>query len=253
MVVIASVAFTELMGMVQERSTSPLMWTEQAPHWAMPQPYLVPVNPSCSRSTQSNGILPPTFTSKSLPFTFNLAMPTWPPIWLRTATPTVSAVDTSQLCLPPCSHSRASRSARTPERARRAIAGRGVIERDLLCGQRDCATPMKASADAGDAARARALSGAFLPGPRFASAIPPSRDTPTMRTANSRHAAAQRQPERYWRGEGDCPHGAPAANFHAGRDLGNFPYCGSSVDGTAKLCFPRQERRRGENAPWQPS
>src|SRR5215470_14001348 len=122
--------------MAQERSTSPLMWTEQAPHWAMPQPYLVPVNPSCSRRTQSNGVLPPTFTSKGLPFTFNLAMPMRPPIWFLTSTPAPNAVDTSQLSFQLCSHSRASQQAPARRRAPRPLWVHAGIERDLFCAQR---------------------------------------------------------------------------------------------------------------------
>src|SRR5204863_9752528 len=66
-------AFTSLTRMEQERWTSPLMCTAQAPHWAMPQPYLVPVRPTCSRKAQSRGVSPSTFTSTVLPFTFSLA------------------------------------------------------------------------------------------------------------------------------------------------------------------------------------
>src|ERR1700731_2826455 len=36
---------TDPTGTWQERVATPLMWTVQAPHWAMPQPYLVPVKP----------------------------------------------------------------------------------------------------------------------------------------------------------------------------------------------------------------
>src|SRR5262245_4677806 len=165
MVVISSVACTELMGMAQARWTSPLMWTEQAPHWAMPQPYLVPVNPSCSRSTQSNGISPPTFTSRSLPFTFNLAMLLWPPIWLPTSTPTPIALDTSQLSLQrlftfPC-------FATSTIRGRRSRGGpKQVSERDLLCDQRHCATPVTLLAICPIAVKAllRPRNSAFLAG-----------------------------------------------------------------------------------------
>ena len=73
MVTILSVAFTSLTRMEQERCTSPLMCTAQAPHWAMPQPYLVPVRPTCSRKAQSSGVSPSTFTSRALPFTLSLA------------------------------------------------------------------------------------------------------------------------------------------------------------------------------------
>src|SRR5262249_53561927 len=59
--------------MEHERSTSPLMWTEQAPHRPMPQPYLVPVSPACSRRAQSRGVSPSTVRVSDLPLTFNLA------------------------------------------------------------------------------------------------------------------------------------------------------------------------------------
>ena len=39
----------------QERTGSPSTCTVQAPHAAMPQPYLVPVRPSSSRRTHSSG------------------------------------------------------------------------------------------------------------------------------------------------------------------------------------------------------
>jgi hypothetical protein len=43
-------------GRRQERRGLPSICTVQAPHWAMPQPNLVPVMPSTSRSTQSSGV-----------------------------------------------------------------------------------------------------------------------------------------------------------------------------------------------------
>src|SRR5579864_873593 len=43
--------------------------TVQAPHCAMPQPYFVPVRPSASRSTHSNGVPGSTFTDRCCPFT----------------------------------------------------------------------------------------------------------------------------------------------------------------------------------------
>ena len=43
-------------GTEQERIATPSMWTVQAPHWAMPQPNFVPVNPSSSRSAHSSGM-----------------------------------------------------------------------------------------------------------------------------------------------------------------------------------------------------
>src|SRR5690606_42073759 len=44
------------MGVLQERMGLPLTCTVQAPQSAMPQPNLVPVSFSSSRSTQSNGV-----------------------------------------------------------------------------------------------------------------------------------------------------------------------------------------------------
>src|ERR1700719_2788240 len=48
---------TALTGTEQERIATPSIWTVQAPHWAMPQPYLVPVMPIVSRNTQSRGVV----------------------------------------------------------------------------------------------------------------------------------------------------------------------------------------------------
>ena len=46
-----------LTGKEQDRTATPSMWTVQAPHWAMPQPYLVPVRPIVSRiDPQQRGI-----------------------------------------------------------------------------------------------------------------------------------------------------------------------------------------------------
>ncbi len=53
----------------QERVASPSTCTVQAPHSAMPQPYLVPVRPSTSRSTQSSGISGSTSTRGGSPLT----------------------------------------------------------------------------------------------------------------------------------------------------------------------------------------
>jgi hypothetical protein len=43
-------------GSTQLRTGAPSMCTVQEPHCATPQPYLVPVRPSCSRSTHSSGV-----------------------------------------------------------------------------------------------------------------------------------------------------------------------------------------------------
>src|ERR1044071_5982482 len=74
MVTILSLAFAAESGSEQERITSPLMCTEQAPHCAMPQPYLVPVRPTCSRMTHKSGVSSSTFTSRTLPLIFSLAI-----------------------------------------------------------------------------------------------------------------------------------------------------------------------------------
>src|SRR3954463_750089 len=74
MVTILSLAFTALSGTEQERCTSPLMCTEHAPHCATPQPYFVPVRPTCSRMTQRSGVSSSTRTSRALPLMFSLAI-----------------------------------------------------------------------------------------------------------------------------------------------------------------------------------
>src|SRR5262245_2302299 len=60
--------------MEHERATSPLMCTVQAPHCATPHPYLVPVRPICSRMTHKSGVSASACTSRTFPFTFNLAI-----------------------------------------------------------------------------------------------------------------------------------------------------------------------------------
>ena len=52
-----------LAGNEQERVATPSIWTVQAPHCAMPQPYLVPVRPTFSRMAQSSGVLGSTSNS----------------------------------------------------------------------------------------------------------------------------------------------------------------------------------------------
>src|SRR5882724_7661223 len=51
----------------QERIATPSMWTVQAPHCAMPQPYFVPVRPIFSRIAQSSGVSGSTSTSIDFP------------------------------------------------------------------------------------------------------------------------------------------------------------------------------------------
>src|SRR5688572_9645111 len=57
-----------------ERAAWPAMWTVQAPHWATPQPNLVPVSRSSSRSTQSRGVSSSTSTVRDVPFTRSVTM-----------------------------------------------------------------------------------------------------------------------------------------------------------------------------------
>src|SRR5688572_20203190 len=58
-------------GVTQAGTGLPSRWTVQAPHWAMPQPYLVPVRESRSRSTQSSGMSGSTSNSWTTPLTLN--------------------------------------------------------------------------------------------------------------------------------------------------------------------------------------
>src|SRR5712672_4522623 len=74
MVTILSPALRLPSGIEQERCSSPLMCTEQAPHCATPQPYLVPVRPTCSRMTHSRGVSLSTWTSRILPLMLSFAM-----------------------------------------------------------------------------------------------------------------------------------------------------------------------------------
>ena len=59
---------------VKERVGVPSMCTVQEPHCATPQPYLVPVRPSCSRSTQSKGVSGSASCARDLPLTFSVAI-----------------------------------------------------------------------------------------------------------------------------------------------------------------------------------
>src|ERR1051326_7176750 len=61
-------------GMTHDRNALPSTWTVQAPQTATPQPYLVPVRPTCSRSAHSSGVLGSTFTSVVLPLIVRRAM-----------------------------------------------------------------------------------------------------------------------------------------------------------------------------------
>src|SRR5450432_334368 len=63
-----------LTGTPQERVATPLMCTVQAPHCAMPQPYLVPVSPAFSRIAHSSGVSASTSTLKVLPLIVRFAI-----------------------------------------------------------------------------------------------------------------------------------------------------------------------------------
>ncbi len=55
-IVITSEPSTLEIGVTQERRVGPSRCTVQAPHWATPQPYLVPVSFSKSRMTHRSGV-----------------------------------------------------------------------------------------------------------------------------------------------------------------------------------------------------
>src|SRR5882762_2747208 len=61
-----------LNGVEQDRAAWPFTCTVQAPHSAMPQPYLVPVMPRWSRSTHRRGVSASASTDMGLPLTFRV-------------------------------------------------------------------------------------------------------------------------------------------------------------------------------------
>src|SRR5260221_14001759 len=65
---------TEFSGTWHERVATPSICTVQAPHWAMPQPYLVPVSPTVSRRTQSSGVRGSAFAWTDFPLMLRTAM-----------------------------------------------------------------------------------------------------------------------------------------------------------------------------------
>src|SRR5260221_6294398 len=67
--------------MPQERIATPSTWTVEAPHCAMPQPYLVPVRPIFSRIAQSSGVSGSMSTLNALPLIVRFAI-AFPLIWL---------------------------------------------------------------------------------------------------------------------------------------------------------------------------
>src|SRR4051812_44795388 len=56
-------------GSEQERWARPFTCTVHEPHWATPQPYLVPVSPAFSRNAQRSGVSGSTSRSRTWPFT----------------------------------------------------------------------------------------------------------------------------------------------------------------------------------------
>src|SRR5262245_6107646 len=69
-----------LTGNEHERTGAPSMCTVQAPHCAMPQPYFVPVRPTCSRIAHNRGVLSSTSTLKVLPLMDSRAIGVFPPL-----------------------------------------------------------------------------------------------------------------------------------------------------------------------------
>src|SRR5262249_43576404 len=61
-------------GTAQERMACPFTCTVQAPHWAIPQPYFVPVSPTSSRKTQSSGVSLSTSSRCEVPLTLMVTM-----------------------------------------------------------------------------------------------------------------------------------------------------------------------------------
>src|SRR2546427_13253552 len=58
----------------QDRAGWPFTCTVQAPHSAMPQPYLVPVMPRWSRRTHRRGVSASAATDMGLPLTFRVVI-----------------------------------------------------------------------------------------------------------------------------------------------------------------------------------
>src|SRR3977135_4413666 len=61
-------------GTEQERIATPSTCTVPAPHWAMPQPNFVPVNPISSRNAQRSGISPSMSSACVLPLTLSVTI-----------------------------------------------------------------------------------------------------------------------------------------------------------------------------------
>src|SRR5215467_14419239 len=72
--VVTLVPTAPLTGNEHERVATPSTCTVQAPHCAMPQPYLVPVRPTFSRITQSSGVSGSTSTLNDFPLIVRFAI-----------------------------------------------------------------------------------------------------------------------------------------------------------------------------------
>src|SRR5689334_25155542 len=59
-------------GVWHERTAVPFRCTVHAPHWPIPQPYLVPFRLRTSRTTHSSGVSAATSTVVERPFTLSL-------------------------------------------------------------------------------------------------------------------------------------------------------------------------------------
>src|SRR5438552_19003164 len=77
-------------GVTHERIGAPSRCTVHAPHRAMPQPNLVPVSPSSSRSVHKSGVSSGTSTSTRLPLMSRVVIPA---ILLETDLALVMAAD----------------------------------------------------------------------------------------------------------------------------------------------------------------
>src|SRR3954463_16698621 len=72
--VVTLVPTAPLTGNEQERVATPSTCTVQAPHCAMPHPYLVPVSPTFSRIAQRSGVSSSTSTLIDLPLIVRFAI-----------------------------------------------------------------------------------------------------------------------------------------------------------------------------------
>src|SRR5262245_15934288 len=96
---------TELIGTTQERRAAPLTSTVQAPHCAMPQPYLVPVSPICSRIAHRSGVLGSASTSYDLLLTERRIMVGFSSLSMaRRVTPARRVYNCDQDCIPSTRH-----------------------------------------------------------------------------------------------------------------------------------------------------